>query len=110
MTINTGRFLNERIIALICTVTLPVTANSRETVDTTWSGPSGQLRNMSNITISNANVIANGVFQSTLSISGFIPATHNGNYICNANVVPSLSSSHVVGSNATGMRHVMVSG
>lgn len=110
MTINTGRFLNERIVVLLCTVNLPVAANSRETVVTTWSGPSGQLRNTSNVTISSASAIANGVFQSTVSISGFIPATYNGDYICNANVVPSSSSSYVVGSNATGMRRVMVSG
>ena len=109
MSVSTGRFISESIVTLSCTVTLPSTVNSGETVVTTWFGPSGeQLRNSSTVTVSNAVVISNGVFQSSTMIAGFVPASNNGDYSCNATVMP--PSTYVIGNSAATRRTVMISG
>lgn len=108
VSINNGRFISERIITLFCTVNLPSSANSGETVVTTWLGPSGLLGNSSTVTVSNTYAIANGDFQSSVTITSFVPSVSNGEYICNGTVLP--SSSYVTGSTATARQTVMISG
>ena len=105
VSIDTGRFISENTVTLHCIVTLPSTVNSRETVITTWFGPSGQLTNSSDVTISNANGLLQG---SSIAIANFVPADDNGEYICNATVIP--SSSYILGNSATTRRMVMISG
>ena len=108
VSINTGRFINESIITLFCTVSLPLTVNNEEMVVTTWFSPNGQLINSSSITVSNTRAISSGVFQSSVTIADFVPAVNNGEYICNTSVIP--SSSYIIGNNATDRRTVMISG
>ena len=108
VSVNTGRFLSESIVTLICTASLQLAVNTGETVVTSWFDSNGQLRNSLSITISNALATANGVFQSSVTFSNFVPSVHNGEYICNATVIP--SSSNIVGNSVTGRRRVMVSG
>ena len=93
---------------LSCTVSLPLTAASNVTVVTSWTGPSGQLRNSSDVTISNAYQVIEGVFQSTVTISNYVTSVNNGDYTCNATVVP--TSPYVIGTSAVGSKSVSVSG
>lgn len=108
VSVNADRFISESVVVLSCTVNLPSTVNGRETVVTTWFGSSGQLGNSSNVTISNTYAIADRVFLSSVTIIDFVPAVNNGDFTCNATVIP--SSSYVIGNSATNTRTVMVSG
>ena len=108
VSVNTGRFISESIVTLVCTATLPSTANSGETVATTWLSPSGQLRNSSRFSISNSSPVSTRVFRSSVTIANFVPSADNGEYVCNASVIP--ASTYVVGSSATDRRNLMVSG
>lgn len=108
VSINVSRFLSDNIVTFSCLVDLPATVTNGETVVITWSGPSGQLGNSSSVTISNAYATGSGVFQSDVTISDFIPATHNGEYICNATIIP--LSSYVIGSSGADAQSVILSG
>ena len=105
---DTGRFFSDSVVTLLCTVTLSPSANSGESVSTTWTGPGGaQITNSSSVSVSNPVALGNGVFRSSVAISGYVPSVNNGVYSCNATVVP--SSSLVTGSNASDARTVMIS-
>ncbi len=108
VSINVSRFLSDNIVTLSCVAELPSTVNNGEIIAATWSGPSGHLSNSSSIAVSDTYAIANGVFQSDVTISGYVPAVHNGEYICNATVIP--SSSYVIGSSGNDAQSVMLSG
>lgn len=105
---DTGRFISENTVILTCTITLASTVNNGEVVATTWLGPNGQLINSSSVTLSNVNSIANGAYQSTLTITGFVPAVHNGDYTCNTTIIP--STTYVTGNSASTVTTVMISG
>ena len=85
-----------------------MTAASNVTVATSWSGPSGQLRNSSGISLSNAYEVSEGVFQSNVTIFNYIPSVNNGEYACNATVVP--TSPYVIGTGAVNRRNISISG
>ena len=108
VSVDSGHFISDGRVTLLCTVNLPSTVNSGELVTTTWFGPSGQLTNSSNVTISNAYSIADRVFQSSVIISNFFQAVDNGEYTCNVTVIP--SSSYVISNRGSGRRRVMISG
>ena len=75
---------------------------------TTWNGPSGQVGNSSHVTLSGPYAVANGMYQSDVIITAFDPGVHNGEYTCNATVIP--SSSYVIGSSTSNGRMVMITG
>jgi len=108
VTINNGRFLSESVVILLCTVTLPSSVSSRESVFTTWFGPNGPLTNSSDVTLSNVYKIASGVFQSSITFANFDPAVDNGEFACSATVIS--SSPYIIGSSAIARRNVMVTG
>ena len=108
VSVSTGRFISESIVTLFCNINLPSTVNSQERVVTTWFGPSGVLQNSSSTTVSNIYAIASGVFQSNATIANYVPSVNNGEYTCNATVIP--SSSYVIGNSGTDRRRVMISG
>lgn len=108
MSVNVSHFLSDNIVTVSCLADLPPTVNNREMVITTWFSPNGQLDNSSTVTISNTYATANGAFQSDITITEYVPAVHNGEYICNATVIP--SSSFVIGSSGTDTGSVMLSG
>lgn len=93
---------------LLCTINLPATVNSEVAVAVLWFGPTGQLRNTSDVSISNTYEVMNGVFQSRVTISNYITSTDNGDYACNASVIP--TSPHIVGISAAGSETVSISG
>ena len=105
---NVSRFLSDNIVTFSCLVDLPATVSDGETVVTAWSGPSGQLGNSSSVTVSNVYETGSGAFQSDVTITGFVPATHNGEYTCNATIIP--SSSYVIGSSKADAQSVTLSG
>lgn len=109
ISINTDQFISESIVILSCTINLSPRVNSGERIVTTWHGLSGhQLINSSGLTVSNIHAFANGVFQSNVTISSYVPAVNNGEYTCNATVIP--SSSYVMGNSGTDRRRVMITG
>lgn len=93
---------------LLCTINLPVTVNSEVNVAVLWLSPSGQLRNSSDVSISNTYEVNNGVFQSSLTISNYDTSVDNGDYTCNGSVIP--TSPHVIGISAVGRKRVSISG
>ena len=109
ISINAQRYVSDGIVTLFCTVTLPASVNNDESVTVVWTGPiaSGQLRNSSKVTLSNINTIASGVFQSSLTIASYDPASDNGIYGCNATIVP--SSSLITYNSAMDTQNVTVS-
>lgn len=104
----TSRFISESVVTFFCTINLPSTVNNDELIVTTWFGPNGRISNSSSVTLSNTYIIASGVFQSTLTMTSFSPVVDNGEYICNASVIP--SSSHVSGNYATARRILVITG
>lgn len=106
--VNSGQFLSDSRVVLLCTITLPVIVNSQVTIATSWFGPNGQLRNSSSVLVSNTYAVTDRVFQSSLTISNFMTSVNNGDYLCNATVVP--MSPHVIGTSAVGRRTVTISG
>ena len=92
----------------MCSITLPATVNSQVSVASLWFGPNRQLRNSSDIIISNTYEVTDGVFQNSLTISSFDTSVHNGRYVCNATVVP--MSAYIVGVSAVARRTVTISG
>ena len=76
---------------------------------TTWCGPNGQLSNTTSITLSNVYATASSnEYQSTLTISGFEPGIHNGNYSCNSTILS--SSPYLTGNSASVSKTIIVSG
>lgn len=109
VSINSAQFHSDNRVMLLCTVTLSATAISQVSVETLWSGPNGQLGNSSSsVIISNTYRISNGVFQSTVTISNYVTSVYNGDYLCNATVVP--TSPYIVGISAVARKSVAVSG
>ena len=106
--INISRYISENIVTLSCSITLSSAVNNGERVVTTWSGPSGQVGNSSSVVLSGPYAISNGLYQSDITITAFDPGVHNGEYTCNATVIP--SSSYVIGSSITNGRMVMITG
>ncbi len=92
----------------MCTINLPATVNSEVAVAVLWFGPAGQLRNSSGVSISNTYEVMNGVFQSRVTISNYITSNDNGDYACNASVIP--TAPHVIGISAVGRETVSISG
>lgn len=105
---NGGQCLSGGRLVLLCTINLLTAVNSQVSVVSLWFGPSGQLRNSTNIIISNTYEVTDGVFQNTLMISNFDTSVHNGDYVCNATVVP--VPLHIIGVSAVGRRTVTISG
>ncbi len=105
---NTGRFISEGMVVLFCTITLPSTVNSREEVTTTWLGPSGQIGNSSSLVISNVYEVSDGVLQSNVTISSYVPSINNGEYTCTATLTS--SSSYVTGNSGSDRRRVAITG
>lgn len=93
---------------LLCTINLPATVNSEVAVAMLWFGPTGQLRNSSSVSISNTYEVMNGVYQSRVTISNYITSIDNGEYACNASVIP--TSPHIIGISAVGRETVSISG
>jgi len=108
LTSNTGQYISDNTVIFTCTITLASTVNSGEMVSTSWSGPNGQLINSSSVTLSNVRSIASESYQSSLTITGFVPAVHNGNYRCNGSVTS--MSSYVTGTSTSATTSVMISG
>lgn len=106
--VNSGQFHSDSRVMLLCTINLPVTVNSEVAVAVLWFGPTGQLRNSSDVSIAGTYEVTNGVFQSSVTISNYITSVNNGDYICNASVIP--ASPHVTGSSAIGRKRVSISG
>ena len=107
ISVNAGQFLCNKVI-LLCEITLPVVVSSEVTVATLWFGPSGQLRNSSNVTVSNTNEVTDRVFQSSVTLLNYDTAVNNGEYLCNTTVVP--TSPYIVGISAASRKSVSISG
>ena len=108
ISVNSGQFHSDNRVILLCTISLPVAVNSEVTVAVLWLGPSGQLTNSSDVLISNTYEVTEGVFQSRVTISNYVTSVDNGDYTCNASVIP--VSPHVIGSSAVGRKSVSISG
>lgn len=108
ISINSGQFHSDSRIMLLCTINLPETVNSEVNVAVLWLGPSGQLRNSSDVSISSTYEVTNGVFQSSVTISNYVTLVDNGDYTCNASVIP--ISPYVIGISAVGRKRVSISG
>ena len=108
ISVNSGQFHSDSRVMLLCTINLSVTVNSEVAIGVLWFGPTGQLRNSSNVSISNTYEANDGVFQSSVIISNYSTATDNGNYSCDASVIPTLP--HVTGISAVGRKRVSISG
>lgn len=84
-------------------------AGSSELVlNVTWYGPNGQLRNSSNVTISGPYSIANRVLQSSLTIINYARSINNGEYTCNATMIP--VSPYIIGTSADSRKTISISG
>ena len=108
ISVDSGQFLSDRSVTLSCTTNLPVTATSNVAVAISWLAPNGQLRNSSNIRLSNVYEITEGVYHSNVTISNFVTSVNNGDYVCNSTVVP--TSPYVIGTSAIRRRSVSISG
>lgn len=108
ISINDERYYGENVVVFSCTVHLPSTVNDGEVIDLKWFGPSGQLGNSSNVTISRLYSTTDGVYQSDVTITGYSPAVNNGEYVCNVTVIP--SSQYVIGSSGFETRRVVLTG
>lgn len=108
ISVNSGQFHSDSSVMLLCTINLPVTVNSEVTVAVLWFDPTGQLRNSSNVSISNTYEVTNVVFQSSVTIFNYVTSVNNGDYTCNASVIP--TSLHVTGISAVGRKRVSISG
>ena len=94
-------------MTLSCNVNLPSSVTDNVAIETAWTGPSGELRNSSDVRLSNAYRISEGVFRSTATISGYDTTVNNGYYVCNATVLA--TSPYVIGTSGVGRRNVRVS-
>ena len=109
VSVDSSQFHTDSIVKLICTINLPSAGRSTEMLlNVTWYGPSGQLRNSSNVTISGPFHIADQVLQSSLTITNYVRSTNNGEYICNASVIP--VSAYIIGKSADFRRTISISG
>ena len=108
MSVNSGQFHTDSIVMLFCTVSLPMTGSNQVTLTVTWHGPNGQLGNSSNITISGPYAIADQVLQSNVTISNYVRSVNNGEYTCNATIVP--VSPYIIGKSAASRKTISISG
>lgn len=108
MTVNVSQFLSDNTVTLSCLINLPSTVNDGEMVNVTWFGPTGELANISSVTVSNTYATATRNFQSDVTISSYVPAIHNGEYTCNGTVIP--SGAYVIGNSNTDTQTVILSG
>ena len=94
-------------MTLSCNINLPSAVTDNVAIEASWTGPSGVLRNSSDVRLSNTYRVSEGVFRSTATISGYDTTVNNGDYVCNATVLA--TSPYVIGTSGVGRRNVIVS-
>ena len=85
-----------------------MTGSSEVALSVTWHGPNGQLENSSNVTISGPYSITDRVLQSNLTITNYVRSINNGEYICNATMIP--ASPYIIGKSAVFRKTISISG
>lgn len=108
VSVNSGQFHTDSIVMLFCTVSLPMTGSSQVALSVTWYGPNGQLRNSSNVTLTGPYLITDQVLQSNVTISNYVRSINNGEYTCNATIVP--QSPYIIGKSAASRKTISISG